>query len=369
MRLVGGWPVQRLLLSVHHPFHEKLGRCSGGLFTSAWRSDQHHRALWARLHTGLVFHHTSLTLTCLTWFCRSFGGSRWFFLFTDSSNPDSSHWSFSVDGRSWLCHRGGVDVDRRLPVPLYKLGCRWYFQRKEHIFVKRATASKSNRINMTISPWTVKGNPDDYFGEDCLSILISSGSWNDDNCDNKRGYICKRRGIFLYVFYQSYSPQCFSHFWRKAILVFSGNTPEPPPPHDGMFHLTCTVCSALDCLSVCLLLCCVVLQVSSQRMRVRTLAWSFTAPLTASSTFSRPFTDAAVTKSVPMEMEPLVNSHTDTRWENVCILHTESLIYPLDVLRYLHCWWHVAFGQEELWQPSFLFSLRTHGKWPLPHRL
>uniref|UniRef100_A0A3Q2U0S8 C-type lectin domain-containing protein n=1 Tax=Fundulus heteroclitus TaxID=8078 RepID=A0A3Q2U0S8_FUNHE len=38
------------------------------------------------------------------------------------------------------------------------------------------------------------GNPDDYNGEDCLSILINNGYWNDDNCQNKRGYICKRRG-------------------------------------------------------------------------------------------------------------------------------------------------------------------------------
>uniref|UniRef100_A0A3Q3G138 C-type lectin domain-containing protein n=1 Tax=Kryptolebias marmoratus TaxID=37003 RepID=A0A3Q3G138_KRYMA len=38
------------------------------------------------------------------------------------------------------------------------------------------------------------GNPDNYNGEDCLSILINSGYWNDDNCQNKRGYICKRRG-------------------------------------------------------------------------------------------------------------------------------------------------------------------------------
>ena len=38
------------------------------------------------------------------------------------------------------------------------------------------------------------GNPDDYYGEDCLSIIINNGYWNDDNCENKRGYICKRRG-------------------------------------------------------------------------------------------------------------------------------------------------------------------------------
>ncbi|KAJ7986772.1 hypothetical protein DPEC_G00331850 [Dallia pectoralis] len=49
------------------------------------------------------------------------------------------------------------------------------------------------------------GNPDDYANEDCLSMLINSGLWNDDNCDYNRGYICKRRG----------------------------KTPVPPPPHDG----------------------------------------------------------------------------------------------------------------------------------------
>ncbi|XP_005917437.1 macrophage mannose receptor 1 [Haplochromis burtoni] len=56
------------------------------------------------------------------------------------------------------------------------------------------------------------GNPDDYYGEDCLSMLINNGYWNDDNCEYKRGYICKRRG----------------------------RTPEPPPPHDGF--LTALVC-------------------------------------------------------------------------------------------------------------------------------
>lgn len=40
----------------------------------------------------------------------------------------------------------------------------------------------------------LSGNPDDYYGEDCLTILINHGYWNDDNCENKRGYICKRRG-------------------------------------------------------------------------------------------------------------------------------------------------------------------------------
>ncbi|KAM8872531.1 uncharacterized protein ACB058_004460 isoform 1-T1 [Synchiropus picturatus] len=62
------------------------------------------------------------------------------------------------------------------------------------------------------------GNPDDYYGEDCLSILINNGYWNDDNCEYKRGYICKRRG----------------------------KTPEPPPPHDGfMKALVCQDSSAV----------------------------------------------------------------------------------------------------------------------------
>ncbi|KAM4634074.1 macrophage mannose receptor 1 [Polymixia lowei] len=62
------------------------------------------------------------------------------------------------------------------------------------------------------------GNPDNYNGEDCLSMLINNGYWNDDNCDNRRGYICKRRG----------------------------NSPVPPPPHDGfMTALVCQDSSAV----------------------------------------------------------------------------------------------------------------------------
>ncbi|XP_023264465.1 macrophage mannose receptor 1-like [Seriola lalandi dorsalis] len=62
------------------------------------------------------------------------------------------------------------------------------------------------------------GNPDNYQGEDCLSIYINGGYWNDDNCEYKRGYICERRG----------------------------NTPEPPPPHDGfMTALVCQDSSAV----------------------------------------------------------------------------------------------------------------------------
>lgn len=41
------------------------------------------------------------------------------------------------------------------------------------------------------------GNPDDYFGEDCLSMYINDGYWNDDVCEYKRGYICKKRGEML----------------------------------------------------------------------------------------------------------------------------------------------------------------------------
>ncbi|XP_062340567.1 macrophage mannose receptor 1 [Osmerus eperlanus] len=49
------------------------------------------------------------------------------------------------------------------------------------------------------------GNPDNFLGEDCLSMLVNGGYWNDDNCEHNRGYVCKRRG----------------------------NLPPPPPPHDG----------------------------------------------------------------------------------------------------------------------------------------
>lgn len=38
------------------------------------------------------------------------------------------------------------------------------------------------------------GSPDDFYGEDCLSIYINDGYWNDDNCEYQRGYICERRG-------------------------------------------------------------------------------------------------------------------------------------------------------------------------------
>uniref|UniRef100_A0A8C9Z2U5 C-type lectin domain-containing protein n=1 Tax=Sander lucioperca TaxID=283035 RepID=A0A8C9Z2U5_SANLU len=56
------------------------------------------------------------------------------------------------------------------------------------------------------------GNPDDYYGEDCLSILINNGYWNDDNCESKRGYICKRKGkICCFNF-------CCSHLQTEDII-------------------------------------------------------------------------------------------------------------------------------------------------------
>ncbi|XP_066502466.1 lymphocyte antigen 75, partial [Hoplias malabaricus] len=68
----------------------------------------------------------------------------------------------------------------------------------------------SDRSPFRFVNWA-SGNPDNYYGEDCLTIYINGGKWNDDNCEYNRGYICKIRG----------------------------NTPEPPP-HDGF--LTAYTC-------------------------------------------------------------------------------------------------------------------------------
>lgn len=68
------------------------------------------------------------------------------------------------------------------------------------LFVKWVKIKFNEEDNLRLS-FTAKGNPDDYYGEDCLSILINSGAWNDDDCENKRGYICKRRGTFLCPFH------------------------------------------------------------------------------------------------------------------------------------------------------------------------
>ena len=60
------------------------------------------------------------------------------------------------------------------------------------------TISVRNKTNnWTFSSRFLTGNPDNYYGEDCLSILINSGYWNDDNCSNKRGYICKKKGEYV----------------------------------------------------------------------------------------------------------------------------------------------------------------------------
>lgn len=81
------------------------------------------------------------------------------------------------------------------------------------------------------------GNPDDFYGEDCLSIYINDGYWNDDICDYKRGYICKRRGETLFLMWLVTRTQNLGFLLHvgETILIssFPGNTPEPPPPHDG----------------------------------------------------------------------------------------------------------------------------------------
>lgn len=122
-------------------------------------------------------------------------------LFMHSSNPVCSHGHLSVDGSAWLHHRGRLDVDGRFSVPLYKLGFRWCCGKiwddkaPFKLYIKLIKIMFNEEDNLCLS-FTVKGNPDDYYNEDCLSILINSGAWNDDDCDNKRGYICKRRGTF-----------------------------------------------------------------------------------------------------------------------------------------------------------------------------
>uniref|UniRef100_A0A8C9TZN5 C-type lectin domain-containing protein n=1 Tax=Scleropages formosus TaxID=113540 RepID=A0A8C9TZN5_SCLFO len=91
------------------------------------------------------------------------------------------------------------------------------------------------------------GNPDDYYGEDCLSILVNSGKWNDDNCDYERGYICKRRGnqglpSDLQCCGKVSCWQCGIRLTGTStselcLSVFAGNTPSSPPPHEGTMVL------------------------------------------------------------------------------------------------------------------------------------
>ncbi|KAM9786866.1 lymphocyte antigen 75-like [Syngnathus typhle] len=73
----------------------------------------------------------------------------------------------------------------------------------------------SNNITKDGSGWTDGsplgyvvmdgGDPGDLSSASCLSLLTSNGRWKFDNCQKKRGYMCKKRG----------------------------NTPKAPRPHDG----------------------------------------------------------------------------------------------------------------------------------------
>lgn len=108
------------------------------------------------------------------------------FMFNLRPDPAGSHRDLPVDGGSWLHHRGRLGVDGRLSVQIHSLECRFIWDWKLWV-----TSGKQHQTARFVFP---AGNPDDYFGEDCLSILINDGYWNDDNCQNKRGYICKRRG-------------------------------------------------------------------------------------------------------------------------------------------------------------------------------
>ncbi|KAJ8338950.1 hypothetical protein SKAU_G00357360 [Synaphobranchus kaupii] len=87
------------------------------------------------------------------------------------------------------------------------------------------------------------GNPDNYYGEDCLSMLINSGYWNDDNCAHRRGYICKRRGYIT-----SYTCELSStalHCPHNSIIniraAFFGRNSDTICPYEGETSGTCTV--------------------------------------------------------------------------------------------------------------------------------
>uniref|UniRef100_W5M913 C-type lectin domain-containing protein n=1 Tax=Lepisosteus oculatus TaxID=7918 RepID=W5M913_LEPOC len=64
------------------------------------------------------------------------------------------------------------------------------------------------------------GNPDDYYGEDCLDIRIRDGYWNDDNCQHLRGYICKRRDSKVKNYYvpqenDDFEMRCAGPDWHE----------------------------------------------------------------------------------------------------------------------------------------------------------
>ena len=47
---------------------------------------------------------------------------------------------------------------------------------------------------------TPSGEPNNYNGaEHCVEVYASSGFWNDDSCDEKNGYICKKTGDKIHM--------------------------------------------------------------------------------------------------------------------------------------------------------------------------
>uniref|UniRef100_A0A8W8HZ22 C-type lectin domain-containing protein n=1 Tax=Magallana gigas TaxID=29159 RepID=A0A8W8HZ22_MAGGI len=42
------------------------------------------------------------------------------------------------------------------------------------------------------------GRPNNYHGENCLSIRAQNHQWDDDDCDEKRRYLCEKRQAKLY---------------------------------------------------------------------------------------------------------------------------------------------------------------------------
>ncbi|XP_038845355.1 macrophage mannose receptor 1 [Salvelinus namaycush] len=87
------------------------------------------------------------------------------------------------------------------------------------------------------------GNPDNYGGEDCLSMLINTGYWNDDNCDYNRGYICKRRGFETAYICEDSSAvlHCDTNSVINIQSAFLGRKSDKICPHQEGASGTCTV--------------------------------------------------------------------------------------------------------------------------------
>ncbi|TNN53351.1 Macrophage mannose receptor 1 [Liparis tanakae] len=87
------------------------------------------------------------------------------------------------------------------------------------------------------------GNPDNFNGEDCLSILINSGYWNDDTCQQNRGYICKRRGFMTALVCQDSSAvlHCPTESVINIQSAFYGRKKDGICPHLGASEGSCTV--------------------------------------------------------------------------------------------------------------------------------